>query len=171
MSLCPFRDAAMLACSFKTAKDAYARCRWARTVRTRRDGAVLEPAKGVYDVRVAPGANVQAAVDGCRPGGSVLLLPGEHNGPLVLEASKEVHVFGRRRATLQLADGHVITSDAATSTIDGLTLGRVPGGTEAGRGVWVRGGRLRVQACDIVGPTLAGVFVNGGADPIVVATV
>ena len=85
------------------------------------DGTVLAPASGAFDVTVAPGHAVQAAVDACPTGGSVLLLPGTHEGPLVLgprqdleedeegplilSADKEVHVFGRGRATLRTTNG------------------------------------------------------------------
>ena len=48
------------------------------------DGTVLEPAFGAFDVVVAPGEDVQAAVDACPAGGCVLLLPGIPDGPLVL---------------------------------------------------------------------------------------
>ena len=54
-----------------------------------------------FDVTVAPGRDVQAAVKRCPRGGSVLLLPGVHEGPLDLTAGKTVHVFGRGRAVLR----------------------------------------------------------------------
>ena len=73
------------------------------------DGIVRAPASGAFDVTVAPGQAVQAAVDSCPAGGSVLLLPGTHDGPLVLEADKVVHVFGRGSATLRAATGSVLT--------------------------------------------------------------
>ena len=73
------------------------------------DGTVLAPASGAFDVTVAPGHAVQAAVDACPTGGSVLLLPGTHEGPLVLTAGKVVHVFGRGSATLRAATGSVLT--------------------------------------------------------------
>ena len=83
-------------------------------MRVKRDGGVLEPASGTFDVTVAPGEGVQAAVDRCPAGGSVLLLPGAHAGPLVLPAAcKEVHVFGRGRAALRTARGSVLISEAA----------------------------------------------------------
>ena len=80
-------------------------------------GHVLEPASGAFDVTVAPGEDVQAAIDRCPAGGCVLLLPGTHEGTLVLWAcaNKEVHVFGRGRATLEAAAGTVITRYFFTS--------------------------------------------------------
>ena len=96
---------------------------WRSASRFYRSGAVLEPASGTFDVTVAPGEDVQAAVDACPPGGSVLLLPGTHAGPLVLLADKEVHVFGRGHATLRTASGTaVVTSEAAVATCDGLVI-------------------------------------------------
>ena len=140
------RDAAALACVCANAAAAYREGRWPRTVRTKRSGAVLEPANGAFDVTVAPGDGVQAAVDRCPPGGCVLLLPGTHEGPLVLPANKVVHVFGRGLATLRSAISDVLTSWAASSTVDGLLV-RQEGEDEddEGRGVRIRGGRLRLQ--------------------------
>jgi len=78
----------------------------ARATGTAPTGWVFPPE--VFDVTVAPGTNVQAAVRACPPGGSVLLLPGTHEGPLRLEADKEVHIFGRGLATLRSATGTVV---------------------------------------------------------------
>ena len=78
------RDAAALACVCKDAAAALPTSRRHAAVRVGRSGAVLEPANGAFDVTVAPGEDVQAALDRCPPGGCVLLLPGVHAGPLVL---------------------------------------------------------------------------------------
>ena len=118
-----------------------------------------------YDVTVAPGQPVQAAVDACPAGGCVLLLPGTHVGPLVLTAGKEVHVFGRGLATLRAA-GTVVTSEAAVATLDGLIIWRDSGG--AGHGVWIKGGALLLQTCNISSAApgrVYCVFVTGG-DPL-----
>ena len=153
-----------MACSFKAAAAALPQSKWPRKVRIFRSGAVLEPYSGAFDVTVAPGEDVQAAVDACPPGGCVLLLPGTHAGPLKLgprmvengewppvwTADKEVHIFGRGRATLRAADDNVLSSRAVTATVDGLVLRR-------GRGLdgrsyacaCIDGGGLRLQASDI----------------------
>ena len=129
---------------------------------------MLEPASGTFDVTVAPGEPVQAAVDRCPPGGSVLLQPGMHAGRLVLAPDQEVHVFGRGRATLRVADGNVLTSSSAVATVDGLILRR-----EAGGGnrycVWIRSGRLRLQACDVTCASISCIGIEGGADPTITA--
>ena len=166
----------MLACSFKAARDAYLHSKWPRAVCVKRSGAVLEPANGAFDVTVAPGEDVQAAVDACPAGGCVLLLPGTHEGSLVLAADKEVHVFGRRRATLRATLGNTITSEASGSTCAGLLVQRVTRfaddnetvlGAE-GNGVHIRGGALRLQDCEILCEALVGVLVSGeGTDPTV----
>ena len=146
----------MLACSFRAARAVYPQSTWPRAVRITIGGEVLEPASGAFDVTVAPGENVQAAVDRCPPGGCVLLLPGEHAGPLVLgpprkkrraggrggsgekasgsgsgalpsPVDKEVHVFGRGQAVLRTSAGHVVSSTAAKGTLDGLTIEREQG--------------------------------------------
>ena len=141
-------------------------------MRISRSGAVLEPASGAFDVAVAPGDNVQAAVDACPVGGCVLLLPGTHDGPLVLAVGKVVHVFGRGRATLRASTGTVVTSDAAEGTLDGLIIRREAGGADSCRDcVWIKGGRLRLQACDVTCAALnvPCVWIEGGADPTLVA--
>ena len=137
------------------------------------DGAVLEPALDAFNVIVAPGQHsVQAAVDACPPGGSVLLLPGTHDGSLVLTAGNVVHVFGRGKATLRAETGAVVLSESSASTLDGLIIRREAGGTcVRNRGcVWIKGGRLRLQACDIASAAInvPCVVVEEGADPLLV---
>ena len=76
-------------------------------------------------------------MNGCPPGDCVLLLPGMHDGPLVLE--EEVRVFGRGRAALRSASGTVVTSDHVFeaaggqlwATLDGLIIRREAGGALA----------------------------------------
>ena len=169
----------MLACSFKAARDAFPQSKWPRAVRIGQSGSVLEPASGSFDVTVAPGQAVQAALDACPAGGSVLLLPGTHEGPLVLPADKEVHVFGRGKATLRTAAGTVLTSESKVATVDGLTVRcEAPFdledvGDDAEElfepdiGVWIKGGRLRLQGSDVVSTSVSGtcVRIEGGADP------
>ena len=169
----PPRDAASLACVSSKTAEAYRGGRWTRTVRIKNSGAVLEPASGAFDVTVAPGANVQAAVDRCPAGGCVLLLPGTHDGPLLLSAGKVVHVFGRARATLRATAGgsilDVLTSEAATSTVDGLILRQEATGPGNSFGVAIRGGALRLQSCVVSGAKRANIEVSGGAgtDPVI----
>ena len=131
------------------------------------DGTVREPASGAFDVTIKPGEPVQAAVDACPPGGCVLLLPGLHDGPLALPPGKEVHVFGRGLAKLRTRMGEVVTSESDVATIDGLIIRREAGGDSKDYGVWIKGGRLRLQACDITSASLACVAFSGGADPTV----
>ena len=136
------------------------------------DGTVREPISGAFDVTVVPGQLIQAAVDACPPGGSVLLLPGTHDGPLVLTAGKVVHVFGRGLATLRAATGTVVTSDSDESTLDGLVIRREAGGTSNDYNdcVWIKGGLLRMQACDVTSAfTGICVVIEGGADPMLLA--
>ena len=165
------RDAAALACCCVDAAAAAPACKWRNAVRVGPGGAVLEPASGAFDVVVAVGESVQAAVDRCPRGGSVLLLPGTHFGPLVLSADQSVHVFGRGRARLVTSVSDVVTSAAASATIDGLALKRrdVEGEGEGGPdfGVRIIENRLRVQFCFIHGAPNSGVHVSNGADPVV----
>ena len=194
----------MLACSFRAARAVYPQSKWPRAVRIKLSGEVLEPANGAFDVTVAPGENVQAAVDRCPPGGCVLLLPGTHEGPLVLgpplkegeegnegggkeKASgsggdalssppdKEVHVFGRGQAVLRTSAGIVLSSTAATATLDGLAIEREQGdddeeveqGASASdeHALAIFGGALRVQTCEVTSFPSACVYIGGG-DPV-----
>ena len=166
------RDAAALACVCRATAAAAQASRWHSAVRVSKSGAVLEPASGAFDVTVAPGDNVQAAVDACPAGGCVLLLPGTYDGPLVL-AGKVVHVFGRGRATLRAATGTVVTSEAAEGMLDGLIIRREAGGVYGSYHdcVWIKGGRLRLQACDVTSaaPHVHCIRIDGGADPTLMA--
>ena len=150
-------------------------------MRVGRSGAVLEPASGAFDVTVAPGEDVQAAVNRCRRGGSVLLLPGTHEGPLELGRRKEAHMFGRGQAVLRTVNENALTIDSVVATVDGLVVRCEDddeegdeGGNEDGEddirtpkhGVWIRGGRARLQACDVAAATHACICIDGG-DPII----
>ena len=114
--------------------------------------------------------HVQAAVDGCRPGGSVLLLPGSHAGPLVLGEGTVVNVFGRGLATLETARGAVVTSAAAVSCIDGLVIRADAHAYGSGHhAILITSGRLRVQNCDVSCKSLSCIKVEGrAADPLVI---
>ena len=120
-----------------------------------------------FDVTVAPGEDVQAAVDGCPPGGSVLLLPGSHAGPLVLAADQEVHVVGRGEALLWTVEGHALVCKAVRATVDGLLLHAEANGGDEINGVLITAGRLRLQACDVVCTSWECLLIEGGADPTV----
>ena len=145
---------------------AYREGRWPRAVRVKRSGTILEPALGAFDVTVAPGEGVQAAVDRCPRGGCVLLQPGVHAGPLVLTAGREVHVFGRGRATLRTTAGAVLTCQGgAKVTCDGLSLKRVglPVVADWGDGVSLRCGALRLQKCDVTSAAGTGIRAATGS--------
>ena len=133
-----------------------------------------------FDVTVSPRESLQAAIDRCREGGSILLLPGVYEGGVIL--SKEVHLYGRGEATLRRAagEGHVITSTAPTATLDGLVvrLGPHAEGEEGHLGILITAGSLLVRHCDVsslskstiyvqgasANPTIIGCKVHGGAE-------
>ena len=146
------RDAAALACVNHNAAAAVAASTWRNRVRIGPGGAVLEPISGVFDVTVAPGEDVQAGVNACPPGGSVLLLPGEHAGPVDFPPGAIVHLGGRGRAVLSAASLDSVVSDAAVGTIDGIVLRSTRPAPAADEeddehltGFYVRGG-IRIQA-------------------------
>ena len=133
------------------------------------------PPPAIFDVTVPPGADLQLAIDGCPTGGSVLLLPGVHSGPLLV--SKEVHLFGRGEATVACVTrgASAISCDAPSGTLSGLIVrkGPLPEGAEAvvgDHGIWIRKGRMRVVDCDASSEARAScVRVDGGkeTDPVV----
>ena len=151
--------------------------RRARRPRRRRAGA----GQGRQNVVVAVGESVQAGVDRCPRGGSVLLQPGAHSGPLVLSADQSVHVFGRGRACLSTLGQEVVRSAALEATLDGLAIvcdrdapfdededGELDlNGDREACCVTITGGRLRLQACFVRGAPHAGVFADTGSDPVV----
>ena len=129
-----------------------------------------------FDVTVSPRESVQEAIDRCREGGSVLLLPGAYEGGVVL--SKEVHLFGRGEATLQGVavdeeggeEEAVITSTALEATLDGLIV-RVGPHAEDGvghHGILITAGSLLVRHCDVSSQSLSSICVQGAsADPTI----
>ena len=131
--------------------------------------------RGPFSVVVAPGQPVQAAVNDCPRGGSVLLLPGIHEGPLTLAANQEVHVFGRSLATLRCVRFSAVISAAVKSSLVGITIRRevdmTPLGGLAcreGYAVHITEGNLRLQSCNIVNASpAAGICIQGGSNPVV----
>ena len=136
-------------------------------------GRVLPPLdEEGFSARVEPGQNMQASVNACPSGGSILLLPGVHRGTLVLPRDKVVHVFGRDSPVIQPysleRQSAVVVSKAKKSTLVGIRL-RSPTNVRFNRTLLlIRCGNLRLQDCDLVstngtcmrvsmgGPTLQG---------------
>lgn len=70
---------------------------------------------------VAPGEDVQAAVAAEPAGGSIVLLPGRHQGPVVLD--RPVALVGREGAVLEgPGRGSIVTVIASGAAVRGLTL-------------------------------------------------
>ena len=51
---------------------------------------VREPAADAFNVVVAPGGSIQAAIDGCRRGGFILLQPGTYQVKITIRIDYEV---------------------------------------------------------------------------------
>ena len=145
-------DAAAFACASRAARAAHRASRAFRSVRVARDGTVLEPASGTYDVEVAPGEPVAGALARCPRGGSVLLLPGDHGFP-ALRPDDEVHVFGRAAATVRTP----LECAARTATFEGVRFVS-PADVSAG-GVRFQDCAFKVDVID------AGIVVRDGAHP------
>jgi len=139
-------DAASLASTCRVLRAAYGESAWSRRVRVSPSGRVWEPVAGFDEV--ADPFDVQQAMRRCPRGGSVLLTPGEY-GSVV--CSRPVHLFGRGRATLRAVD--VRWEDADEGPDEMSTLDRAT----VSESVYVFGGELRLQRCD-----LAAVTVHGG---------
>ena len=118
-----------------------------------------------FDVTVSPREPLQAAIDRCREGGSVLLRPGAHEGGVVL--SKEVHLFGRGEATLRRAAGvgPVVTSTAPAATLDGLVVRQGPcaEGEKGHNGIMITAGSLLVRHCDVSSKSWSSIYVEGAS--------
>ena len=119
-----------------------------------------------FDVTVSPRESLQAAIDRCREGGNILLLPGAYEGGVVL--SKEVHLFGRGEATLRRASGEegpVVTSTAPAATLDGLVvrLGPHAEGEKGHFGILITAGSLLVRHCDVCSLSADNIHVAGAS--------
>lgn len=131
------RAAASFACACRSARAAYRESVAFRCVRTARDGRVLEPASGTFDVEVAPGEPLRdafARCPRCLRGGSVLLRPETH-AAFDLNCGDEVHVFGRSMARIEGGGMH---SWARAGALVGVHMEDQ---------AWILAGRLRLQQC------------------------
>ena len=93
---------------------------------------------------------------------------------VVRVADTEVHVFGRGRAVLGTVINPPLISGASVASADGLIIRRRAGDEDQNYGNYagtygftalIDGGRLRLQACDLVNDTGSCVLIKGGADP------
>ena len=105
------------------------------------------PPPAAFDETVASGESIQAAVGRCPDGGSILLLPGRHVGPLLLD--KGVHVHGRGAALLT-SPADVVVCTAAGASLDGVVIRKDAHLLGDGHfGVLVSAGALTLRHCDI----------------------
>ena len=131
---------------------------------------VREPAAGAFDEVVAPDESIQAAIDRCREGGSILLQPGTYEPSETLLIAREVHVFGRGLARLRADKGDGVASTASAATLDGLVIERAQASEKKFIGVAIEKGGLRLQNTVVTGAFKCGVAVSGGADPVIVSS-
>ena len=140
-------DAAVAACVATDAAEGYLASGHHRRVRVSPvSGYVYPPPQAYFDVRVAPGDDLQHAVDECPPDGSVLLLEGVHSGHLKLSAARCVHIFGAPNAVMAAS----VYSSALRSTLSGLHFREDPQDQTSKKKpycVFVADGGLRVQEC------------------------
>lgn len=117
---------------------------------------------------VAPGQDVQAAVDATEPGGTVELLPGQHRGPVRLD--RAVTLLGRDGAVLEGGgQGSVIVVTAEAAAVRNLSV-RDSGSNhvDMDSGVFLaRTARGAVVEGNRIEGNLFGVYVHGAPDSMV----
>ncbi|MBX3462770.1 MAG: nitrous oxide reductase family maturation protein NosD [Planctomycetes bacterium] len=69
---------------------------------------------------VPAGADLQAAIAAAAPGAALLLAPGRHRGPIVID--KPLHLWGPADAVLRAADGSTVRVRANDVTLEGFTI-------------------------------------------------
>jgi nitrous oxidase accessory protein len=117
---------------------------------------------------VAPGEDVRAAIAAEPPGGSVELLPGTHQGPVLLD--RPVALTGRPGAILQAPGrGSVVTVSAPGAAVRGLTLRGSGSELDAmDSGVMLQRTAIGAAVEDNrIEGNLFGIYVHGAADAIV----
>ena len=109
-------------------------------------GVVYEPASGAFDAVLHPEeGGLQAAVDSCAEGGSVLLLPGIYDLTEKLSIGRSVHIFARGRTEIRMClSGYILTSGASI-TLSGLCIENLS--PCYSRSVSITGGSTRLQVC------------------------
>lgn len=120
-------------------------------------------------VAPAPGA-LAASIAAASPGDTLLLAPGRHDGPIVLEKSLTLQGNGDA-AIVGDGEGSVVTVDAPDSAILNLVIegsGRSGAGLDAGVRLTERARRTRVEG-NILRNNFIGVDVHGAEDAIVSA--
>lgn len=118
-------------------------------------------------VAPAPGA-LAAAIAAASPGDALLLAPGRHDGPIVLEKPLTLEGNGAA-AIVGDGEGSVIIVDAPDSAIRNLVIensGRSGAGLDAGVKLTGRARRARVEG-NILRNNFIGVDVHGAEDAVV----
>ena len=120
------------------------------------DGRIDEPILHRFYKEVSPTDDLQAIIDMCPPGATVLLMPGMHTLRDELNITKELFIFGRGKATLKRlssldAQCHLIASTANVYFI-GVLL-RKHTYQRYLDAIYLEGNRLqcRFQSCSLVG--------------------
>ena len=127
------------------------------------------PTPSTFDVIVVAGSPLQAALDRCPVGGTVLLLPGEHTGPVVINHT--MRIFGRGEATIQGIESDNVVSwtvrvdrNAPHTVLDGVYI--IPHQESASIAVsslCIKATAVRLQFCGVRndGGTAVGVMTGG----------
>lgn len=120
--------------------------------------AVTAPVRPAEGIEVPPGSGLQAAIDGAPPGATILLLPGEHEGPVRID--KPVHLWGPPTAVVRGRDGSTVQVRTDGASLRGF---RVQGSGQRydlmDGGVLLQGKDLVVEGLTVAG-SLFGILVE-----------
>ncbi|MBM4063717.1 MAG: hypothetical protein FJ265_21855, partial [Planctomycetes bacterium] len=82
--------------------------------------APVPPPRPAAGIEVPPGAPLQAAIDAAAPGSTLLLLPGEHAGPVRIE--KPLHLWGGAAAVVRGTQGSTVRVRTNGASLRGFTV-------------------------------------------------
>ena len=134
------------------------------------EGAPGDGEPGAFKHMVAPGSSLQAAIDACHPGDSVLLLPGVHRGPVV--CCQPIRLFGRGRAVIAgggfvvrilpvVEGGHVLLDGIAVRRHD-VVGSRRASRNQPGAVLVTPGANVHFRQCDLSNEGSSAVFMQEG---------
>ena len=126
--------------------------------RTQAVRVAVAPARPAVGQDVAPGTDLQAAIDAAAPGAVLRLLPGDHRGPVRI--GKPLHVWGPADAVLRGSEGSTVRVQADGVTLRGFTIaGSGQRFDLMDGGVWLQGNDLVLEGVTVK-QSLFGVLVE-----------
>lgn len=151
--------------------------------------AARRPATATFTVR--PGQSIQAAIDRCRPGDRVELLPGVYHQSVVIDMAGITLAGAQRGGERAVLDGGGVLSDAIQATGSDLTIEGITVRNYSGNGIVVNQARnlvfrdivaenpglyglypvecteILIEGCVVSGARDAGIYVGQSRDIVV----